>query len=306
VTNVPTAAPSEAGGARRQPEHRAIQPHLVPRDDLVVVYDPHAFRGTASYYTIGRPAYSNHLVATLVEALGLDGTGELLDVGCGPGVLTVELAPVFETAVGLDPDLGMLAEGQRRAETKSVGNIRWVQAVAEDIPVLGIGPCELVTFGQSFHRTRRGLVAQAVYDLLQPGGAIAMIAHAVEGRPKPPGTGHPEIPHAEVRELIGLYLGDGFQVQTGDPCTSERFEESLSRSRFGGSHVVFAPGRPDLVRTTDSVVAGYFSMSYAAPRVFGDKRGDFEQDLRSLLRSCSPDGLFWDWPGDTEIVFARK
>ena len=271
-----------------------------------MVYDPHAFRGTASYYAIGRPAYSKHLVETLVEALGLDGTGQLLDVGCGPGVLTVELAPIFDTAVGLDPDAGMLAEGRRRAETQLAGDIRWVQAVAEDIPVLGIGPCKLVTFGQSFHRTRRRLVAEAVYELLEPAGAIALIAHTVEGRRKPSGTGHPEIPHDEVRKLIDLYLGDGLQAKTAGSCASERFEESLSRSRFGESHVVFAPGRPDIVRTTDSVVAGYFSMSYAAPRLFGEKRGDFENDLRSLLRGCSPDGLFWDWPGDTEIVFARK
>lgn len=25
-----------------------------------------------------------------------------------------------------------------------------------------------------------------------------------------------------------------------------------------------------------------------------------------LLASLSPEGLFWDWPGDTEVLFARK
>ena len=49
----------------------------------------------------------------------------LLDVGCGPGILTVELAGHFEQVIGLDPDAEMLAEGARRAaeagiEKKSV------------------------------------------------------------------------------------------------------------------------------------------------------------------------------------------
>jgi cyclopropane fatty-acyl-phospholipid synthase-like methyltransferase len=39
----------------------------------------------------------------LAEDLGLDGSGRLLDVGCGPGVLAVRLAHLFEDAVGLDP-----------------------------------------------------------------------------------------------------------------------------------------------------------------------------------------------------------
>jgi hypothetical protein len=53
-------------------------------------------------------------------------------------------------------------------------------------------------------------------------------------------------------------------------------------------------------------VARYFPLSYAAPRWFGNRRADFESDLRRLLREYSPDGLFWDWPGDTELVIATK
>jgi hypothetical protein len=28
--------------------------------------------------------------------------------------------------------------------------------------------------------------------------------------------------------------------------------------------------------------------------------------VRALLADRSADGIFWDWPGDTEIVLARK
>jgi hypothetical protein len=28
--------------------------------------------------------------------------------------------------------------------------------------------------------------------------------------------------------------------------------------------------------------------------------------VRALLAKRSPDGIFWDWPGDTGVVMARK
>jgi hypothetical protein len=54
------------------------------------------------------------------------------------------------------------------------------------------------------------------------------------------------------------------------------------------------------------VVSGYFSMSYAAPHLFGDRAGEFADEVRELLRARSPEGVFWDWPGDTEVMIARK
>jgi hypothetical protein len=47
-------------------------------------------------------------------------------------------------------------------------------------------------------------------------------------------------------------------------------------------------------------------MSSSAPHLFGDRLDDFVAEARALLDSRSDDGLFWDWPGDTEIVTAEK
>ena len=65
-------------------------------------------------------------------------------------------------------------------------------------------------------------------------------------------------------------------------------------------------GIPDLLRDSESVLSGYFSLSWAAPHLFGDPLEEFADDGRALLAGRSADGLFWDWPGDTEIVLARK
>ncbi len=55
-------------------------------------YDSTIYRGSAAYYVQGRPLYSRTLASTLAAELGLDGSGRLLDVGCGPGTITIELA----------------------------------------------------------------------------------------------------------------------------------------------------------------------------------------------------------------------
>jgi SAM-dependent methyltransferase len=272
-----------------------------------VRYDPSLYQGTAAHYVRGRPPYSPALEATLEAELRLDGTGRLLDAGCGPGVLTVRLAPRFAEAIGLDPDPDMLAEAAARAAAAGIDNVRWVRAVAEEIGSLGLGGFRLVTFGQSFHWTDRAHVAETVYDLLEPGGALAIVDHAHAGRPQPPNPGHPPIPHDERRAVIDAYLGPRRRAGQGfAPQRPRRNEEALAGTRFGRPRRVFARGRADILQDADGVLSNYLSTSFCAPHLFGDRLAAFEADFRAALEAASPDGLFWDWPGDTEILLARK
>jgi SAM-dependent methyltransferase len=272
-----------------------------------VSYDPTIYEGAAAHYRPGRPAYSPQLEAVLTGELSLDGSGRLLDAGCGPGILTVRLAHLFEEAVGLDPDAAMLAEGRRVAGERGILNIRWVEALAEDLPGAAPGPYRLVTFGQSFHWTDEARVAEVVYDMLEPGGALALVVHTVEGRPAPPSPGPPPIPHAEIKALVESYLGPTRRAGQGiAPVRTHRFEDVLVRTRFGAPRSVFAPGIPDLLRDSESVLSGCFSMSSSAPHLFGDRVEDFAAELRELLASRSPEGIFWDWPGDTEVIIGRR
>jgi SAM-dependent methyltransferase len=272
-----------------------------------VPYDPTIFEGSAAHYRSGRPPYSPQLEAVLAEELGLDGSGRLLDGGCGPGILTLRLAHLFDEAVGLDPDAAMLDEGRRVAAELGITNVGWAQALAEDLPEAAPGPYRLVTFGQSLHWTDEARVDEAVYDMLEPGGALAMVVHTVEGRPVPPSPGLPPIPHAEIEALVKRYLGpDRRAGQGAAPVRTYRFEDVLVRTRFGAPEAIFAPGIPDLVRDTESVVSGYFSFSWSAPHLFGDRVDEFAAELRELLALRSPEGVFWDWPGDTEVILARK
>jgi hypothetical protein len=157
-----------------------------------------------------------------------------------------------------------------------------------------------VTFGQSIHWTDRQPVLAMVYELLQPGGAVALIAPATEHGTPPPNPPAPPIPHHEIEALIGHYLGWSRGPR------EDTYETSLEESPFGGSHVAYAPGRPDIVRTTNEVISGYLSMSFAAPDRFGDRLDDFVADLEALLTEASPTGQFFDWPGDTAIIWVAK
>jgi SAM-dependent methyltransferase len=290
----------------------------VPSDDLRpttsaqswagrVAYDPTIYLGSAAHYLRGRPPYSDELAEVARRELRLDGRGRLLDVGCGPGVVAVQLAPLFEHVTGLDPDPDMLVEAQRHALASGAKGIEWILARAEDLPSLGLPPMRVVTFGQSYHWTDREAVAEAVYDLLEPGGAIVMITHDIEARPRPEGPGDPLIPDDEMQALIRTHLGEDKRSGQGlaDP-PPDRYQDALLRTRFGASRAVLAPGREDLTRDVDGVIAGYLSMSYAAPHLFGDSLDAFVEEARALLEERTSTGWFWDWPGDTWLLIATK
>jgi SAM-dependent methyltransferase len=269
-------------------------------------YDPTIYLGAAAHYRVGRPPYSLELEGFVARELAADGTGRLLDGGCGPGILTVRLAPLFAETVGLDPDAEMVAAGKRAAEELGRTGIRWVQARAEDLPDAAPGPYRLMTFGQSFHWTDEHRVAEAIYDMLEPGGQLALLVHTVEGRQPPTSAGTP-IPHAEITALVEKYLGTTRRAGQGTPpVRTHRVEDILVRTRFGAPRSVFLPGVPDHHRDIEGVLSGYFSFSWAAPHLFGEHVDAFADEVRELLASRSPDGMFWDWPGDTEIVVARK
>lgn len=201
----------------------------------------------------------------------------------------------------------MISEGRRAAEEKGITNITWVQGQAEDLPEAAPGPYRVVTFGQSFHWTDEVRVAETVYDMVEPNGALALVRHTVEGRAVPPSPGPPPIPHAEIKALVQKYLGSTRRAGRGTaPAQTRSIEEAVALTRFGTPQAIFVPGTPDLVRDSESVLSGYFSMSYSAPHLFGDRVEEFAGEVREVLRERSPEGVFWDWPGDTEVILARK
>ncbi|MFI6082314.1 class I SAM-dependent methyltransferase [Streptomyces sp. NPDC051217] len=270
-------------------------------------WDSTLFRGSAAHYERGRLPYAPGFAETLAGILGLDGRGRLLDVGCGPGIVTLAMAPYVAEVVGMDPDEDMLAEAERRAGRLGVGNARWVTARAEELPA-GLGEFRAVVFAQSFHWTDRDRTAAAVLGMLEPGGAFVHISD-LKNPPAPSAPlPLPAPPYERIAELVRRYLGPVRRAGQGTLLNGTPGREDLVLARAGFEdferHVVPAGEMVD--RPADAVVAWVFSRSDSAPHLFGDRLPDFERDLRLVLREASSDGRFAEHLPPTEIMTWRK
>ncbi|MFI1766568.1 class I SAM-dependent methyltransferase [Streptomyces sp. NPDC020800] len=271
-------------------------------------WDETLFAGTAPYYARGRLPYAPGLVPRLAEVLGPDGTGRLIDVGCGPGTLALPLSPLFDEVVGVDPDPGMLAEAARRAAAGTgAGTVRWVRMRAEDLPA-GLGAFTVAVFAQSFHWMDRDRVAATVFGMLGPGGALVHVSDLKGERPGTEGLPYPVAPYPAIGQLVRDYLGPVRRAGRGElPDGTPGGEAAVfHRAGFLGPERHVVPGGQVLERAEDAVVAWVFSMSSSAPGLFGPRRDAFEADLRGLLRSCSPTGRFCERRPGTEVFVWRK
>ncbi len=259
-------------------------------------------------YARGRLPYAPGLADHLAEALGLDGRGRLVDIGCGPGILALTLAPHFAEVVGVDPDAGMLAEGARQAAAAGIGTVRWLRARAEELPA-ELGPMRVATFGQSFHWMNRERVAALVLELLEPGGALVHVSDRKDvpeaGAGAPP---HPAPPFAEIRGLVKDYLGPVQRAGQGVLRYGSPDGEAtiLRAAGFAEPEHLRVPAEEVMRRSEDDLVAWVYSLSGSAPHLFGDRRGAFERELRAVLRRASPSGWFNEQPPDTEVFVWRK
>ena len=269
-------------------------------------WDETLYAGSAEYYERGRLPYPADLADRLASALGLDGSGRLIDVGCGPGIVALRLVHLFDEVVGVDADRHMLEQAEQRAAERQLTNTRWVRMHAEDLPG-DLGTFRVATFGQSFHWMDRARVADAVFSLLEPGGAFVQVNHwSLEGEPV--ADSYPFPPHAGVHELVKSYLGETPRAGQGflHLGTPDGESDVLRAAGFGEPERVPLLAGEVVITTVDDLVARYYSASRSAPHLFGSRRDEFERDLVALLRSTSESGMFAERVRDAELVMWRK
>ena len=271
---------------------------------MVWQWDETLYAGSAAHYPRGRVAYPQAMADALRDELGLDGSGRLLDVGCGPGPAALLLARLFDQVVGVDADADMLAEAARQAERLRIGNACWVHMRAERLPD-GLGVFDVALFAQSFHWMDRARVARATRAMLVPGGAWVLVG-ATTHKGIDAAAGLPAPPWEDVSELISRYLGPARRAGQGSlpERTGGDEPELLEACGFGRPREITVPGR-DLVRSVDDIVSSVFSLSSAAPHLFGDRLGEFERELRELLDAAAVDGRFGERMREISLMVWR-
>jgi SAM-dependent methyltransferase len=274
-------------------------------------WDDTLYRGSARYYADGRLPYPQAMADALQAALDLDGRGRLLDVGCGPGSVALVLAPLFEQVVGIDADADMIEGAAHEADRRGVTNARWVRMRAEDLPA-GLGRFRLATFAQSFHWMERRKVARAVAEMLSPGGAWVHV-HAtthrgVESDESDDPLPAPAPPRDQIRELVHAYLGPVRRAGRGllAAGTPGAEEDVMVAEGYTATRPVTVRRGEIVTRSEDEIVASIYSLSWAAPHLFGRRQYNFETDLRRLLRARSPEGRFCERARDIELAIWRR
>ena len=256
-------------------------------------HGPNLFAGAAPHYVAHRPRYSPELFPLLADRLGLDGSATVLDLGCGPGTLTVPLAAWCGRVIGVDPGPGMLDLARARVAELGLANVELVSALAEELPAW-IDGLRATVMGRSFHWMDREAVLAEFDCRIEPGGAVVLV-RTTSGNRAP-------WQHA-VEPVIERYLGEGHRRAARDRSVRDHLDV-IARSPFAAIEQIELP--PVEHRWTVDSAAGYlYSVSHSAPHLFGDRLDAYDAELRAALRAALPaDGL----PADvvTSVVIARR
>jgi SAM-dependent methyltransferase len=261
------------------------------------------YQGSAQYYARFRPAYPPALASILRDAFHLDGQGQLLDLGCGPGPVAIRLAPLFERVVGIDREPDMLAEAATQARRARVTNIEWVLGSSEELSgrlANQLGTFRLVTMGESFHWMDQAATLEALYPLVDIHGGIAIV-----GR----GTPLPLLPmtawRAAVSSVLRDYLGNILLPwDRPPPEPGELHEAFIRRSRFellAQHHELF-----EVPWTFETMLGNLYSMSFCSRDRLGDRADAFERDLRDAVLAVEPSGVLRGEQSEFYVILAIK
>ncbi|WP_327412136.1 class I SAM-dependent methyltransferase [Streptomyces sp. NBC_01233] len=262
------------------------------------------YASAAPYYVRYRPAYPAEFYELLADRFALDGSQTVLDLGAGPGPITLALAPLADQVYAVDPEPAMLAEGARLAEERGLTNTSWLAADAAGIGRLCLPRIDLCVIGRAFHLMDRTRVAAELDGVLAPRGGIVLVDCVP--RPDVPGPAWAAVAEEVCARFLGPGRGraadwddvdrsgeaeDSAQSQGAEgPEGAEVSEDHLAKSPFSRVETITWDQR--LRHTVDQVAGLLFSCPSSAPALFGDRRAAFESELRHALLDHDPSGTY--------------
>jgi SAM-dependent methyltransferase len=257
--------------------------------------DPNRFTSAIPHYIGGRPPYSPRLIARLARETGLDKAARVLDLGCGPGSLTLPLAPYCGTMIGIDADAAMIAAARQAADAAGLA-IDWRVGTSFDLDA-GLAPLHLVTIARAFHWMDREATLARLDELVAPKGAVALVNTELHDL----GTARWHAAFEELRRSHGRF-DDFYRWRK-----SEAWEEHASvllRSPF--SEVERVSVLEPRVTSLEELVARALSFSANSPGALGaEASAAYEREVRARMLALAPDGLFPEIV-ETVAIIARR
>lgn len=97
----------------------------------------------------------------------------VLDLGCGPGNATRDLAPYFDKAIGIDPSIEMINTAQQVGGNAKDGPIAFMQDEAEACKDIADGSVDLITSATAAHWFDEKRFWPTAARILKPNGTVA-------------------------------------------------------------------------------------------------------------------------------------
>lgn len=248
------------------------------------------FSGTANYYAKYRPHLPKEVTDYVKQIFSLDGTGTLIDIGCGTGQSTYPFAKYFSNTIAIDPDGEMLSEAIK-AQPKGL-SIEWQERSSDEITETE-GPYRLALASRSFHWVDQYELLKKLSKILVPKGGIAIIGDGSFWTGK-------ELWQEEVKKIIQEFLGEKRRAgKTKYQPPREPYIEMLSKSGYKKLLIHKIPIKR--FWKIDEIIGYLYSTSFAAPHLLGNNKPHFESRISNTLKESISfkDGKFVE---DVEFV----
>jgi ubiquinone/menaquinone biosynthesis C-methylase UbiE len=110
----------------------------------------------------------------MIERLAPTPAIHALEIGCGTGLVTMQLAPLLGRVAALDSSDNMLAQLRQKSQDLGLDNIEPLTVDLEHQPIPG-GPYDLVFSNMTFHHMEGiDAVLEKIHAALAPGGRVAI------------------------------------------------------------------------------------------------------------------------------------
>ncbi|MER6317047.1 class I SAM-dependent methyltransferase [Streptomyces sp. NPDC001581] len=137
----------------------------------------------APYVTYRRP-HPSAVVDYIASQFGhAPAQPRILDLGCGPGTLALDLAERGACVTAVDMSEEMLAAGRGWAKARGIRSVTWCQADATEVEALtqDTGLFDGATVADAFHWMDRPRVLEALGRAVRPGGFVAVVGYRAPG-----------------------------------------------------------------------------------------------------------------------------